>query len=1085
LKQKSVTIGIAPSTMTVFRSPFLWFVLLIGFFTTFVVWRLSNRDISEQTQERFDSRAAQIVTAVEQRMHSYEQVLRGGVGLFSTGPTITRDQWHEYVENVNLTKNYPGIQNFAVDFPIPAAEKNAHIAQVRAEGHPEYSISPEQPERPVYHSLVYVEPFGGRNLRAFGFDMYTNPVRREAMNRAIDLGLPSVSGMVKLAQETNVDVQHGFIYCLPVYHTGRLAFTPDQRRAALRALICGGFRANDLMRGIFGASTSDLELEVFDGAITPESRMYNSSGHGEKIAVSTLSHTRPVEIGGRTWNLRVSANQAFINSISWTQSQLVVMAGTLLSFALFLGIGLWFDIERRTQERVRRNSQIFNAVQDSVKESLLVINKSGIVISSNPTAAQRLALSPDQLIGRSIFEVMPPDIAAKWRALGEEVMRSGQSITFEDALKGRDYFNYLYPVLDPRNQCEAIVIVETDITLQKEHEKRILRLNRVYAVLSGINTLIVRVRDRDELFREACRIAVEDGQFQMAWIGVVDRSAMKIVPVASAGADAGYASFLEQVRERLSLLDGAPAGYGPPAMAVREKQEVVVNDVEADPRIRHKNEHAGRGIRSLVSLPLLIADEPVAVFTLHAAEAGYFDEAEMKLLRQLAGDIAFAIDHLDKQERLNYLAYYDALTGLANRSLFLERVAQYMRSAASGGHKLAVALIDLERFKNINDSLGRPAGDALLKQVAEWLTGVTGDASLLARVGADHFAGVLPQIKQGGDVARLLEKTMEAFVEHPFRLNDAVFRIAAKVGVAVFPDDGADAETLFRNAEAALKKAKAGGDRYLFHTRTMTATVAGKLTLENQLRQALDNEEFVLHYQPKVNLASGKMTSAEALIRWNDPRTGLVPPGRFIPILEETGLIYDVGRWALRQAIKDYLRWRSAGLAAVRIAVNVSPLQLRHRGFIAEIEQAIGIDAHAADGLELELTESLIMADVKHNIASLQAIRALDVSIAIDDFGTGFSSLSYLAKLPVDTLKIDRSFVIDMTAAPEGLALVSTIINLAHSLKLNVVAEGVETEEQSRLLRLLACDEMQGFLFSKPVPGAIFETRFLAPPRAG
>jgi len=311
-----------------------------------------------------------------------------------------------------------------------------------------------------------------------------------------------------------------------------------------------------------------------------------------------------------------------------------------------------------------------------------------------------------------------------------------------------------------------------------------------------------------------------------------------------------------------------------------------------------------------------------------------------------------------------------------------------------------------------------------------------------------------------------------------------VLRIAAKVGVAVFPDDGANADALFSNAEAALKKAKASGDRYLMYSQNMSASVAGKLTLENQLRQALDNEEFVLHYQPKVNLKSGKLTSAEALIRWNDPRTGLIAPARFIPILEETGLINDVGRWALRKAVEDYLRWRAAGLAAVRIAVNVSPLQLRNRGFIAEIEQAIGIDEHAAAGLELEITESLIMADVAHSIASLHAIRALGVTIAIDDFGTGFSSLSYLAKLPVDTLKIDQSFVHDMTAGPEGLALVSTIINLAHSLELKVVAEGVETEEQSRLLRLLDCDEMQGFLFSPPVPGEIFETRFLALPRS-
>jgi diguanylate cyclase (GGDEF)-like protein len=420
------------------------------------------------------------------------------------------------------------------------------------------------------------------------------------------------------------------------------------------------------------------------------------------------------------------------------------------------------------------------------------------------------------------------------------------------------------------------------------------------------------------------------------------------------------------------------------------------------------------------------------------------------------------------------------LTGLANRSLFLERTAQNIRSASSNGRKLALFLIDLERFKNINDSLGRAAGDALLRQVAEWLTRNVGDANLVARVGADHFGVILPDVKRVSDVASLLEKTIQAFMAHPFRLEDAVFRIAAKVGVALFPDDGADADTLFRNAESALKKAKLSGDRYLCYAQQMTASVASRLTLENQLRQALERNEFVLHYQPKVKLSSGELMGAEALLRWNDPRTGLVPPVRFIPILEETGLIYDVGRWALDEAIATYRRWREAGRRAVRIAVNVSPLQLRNRDFVAEIERAIGADALAAAGLELEITESVIMEDVRLSIASLRAIRELGVRIAVDDFGTGFSSLSYLARLPVNTLKIDRSFVIDMVAGPEGLALVSTIINLAHSLKLNVVAEGVETEEQSRLLRLLNCDEMQGYLFSKPILASEIEAMIRA-----
>jgi len=285
-------------------------------------------------------------------------------------------------------------------------------------------------------------------------------------------------------------------------------------------------------------------------------------------------------------------------------------------------------------------------------------------------------------------------------------------------------------------------------------------------------------------------------------------------------------------------------------------------------------------------------------------------------------------------------------------------------------------------------------------------------------------------------------------------------RPCSRAGGALFPDDGADADTLYRNAEAALKRAKRDGERFLFYTQGMTDAAAGKLTMESQLRDALAQEEFVLHYQPKVSLASGRVTSTEALIRWNDPRTGLVPPMRFIPILEETGLIHGVGRWALGRAIDDYLRWKGAGLPAVRVAVNVSPLQLRNRSFIDEIKQVVGRDPHAAAGLELEITESLIMEDVKHSIATLRAIREMGVTIAIDDFGTGFSSLSYLSRLPVDTLKIDRAFVTDMTAGPEGLALVSTIISLAHSLKLTVVAEGVETEEQSRLLRLLSCGNL-------------------------
>jgi diguanylate cyclase (GGDEF)-like protein/PAS domain S-box-containing protein len=733
--------------------------------------------------------------------------------------------------------------------------------------------------------------------------------------------------------------------------------------------------------------------------------------------------------------------------------------------------------------QLRRRSEL---ILESVGEGIQGIDTDGRIIFENSADAKLLGYTVEELCGKLAHDTvhhsrkdgtpLPVEHCAIHAAKRDGVIRRVENEMFWR--KDRSSFPLEYTTAPIRNECNEItgaVVAFRDITDRTESENKIRRLNRVYAVLSGINTLIVRVRDRDELFKEACRIAVEQAGFRMSLICIADRSAMEIVPVASAGKDE---ELLTAIKGMLSSSEGAPNTMV--ARAMMDKKAIVSNDSQSDPQVLLGKKYAEAGVRSMAVLPLIASNEAVGVLALYASEIEFFHEEEIKLLTDLTSNISFALDHIEKEEKLNYLAYYDVLTGLANRSLFLERVAQYARGASNSEHNLALILFDLERFKNINDSLGVPAGDALLRQVAEWLTRMVGDANLLARLGSDHFAVVLPELKQGQDVRQLAEEAMDDFLEHPFHLNDAVFRIGAKAGIALFPDHGRNAQSLFKNAEAALKNAKSTGERYLLYTQKMSASVARKLTLENKLRRALDNEEFVLHYQPKVNLLSGKLTGAEALLRWNDPETGLVAPGRFIPVLEETGLIYDVGRWAMRKAIDDYLRWRDAGPATVRIAVNVSPLQFRNRGFLAEIEQTINVDAQAAAGLELEITEGVIMADVKHGISVLHAIRKMGITVAIDDFGTGFSSLSYLAKLPVDTVKVDRSFVVDMTTGPSGLSLMSTIISLAHSLNLKVVAEGVETDEQSRLLRLLNCDEMQGFVISKPVPSEIFEARYLA-----
>lgn len=743
---------------------------------------------------------------------------------------------------------------------------------------------------------------------------------------------------------------------------------------------------------------------------------------------------------------------------------------------------LEMEVRIRATDALRESERRFSDMLDNVELVSLMLDQDGHITYCNDYLLRLTGWERDELLGRdwfTLFVVPEPErvkvtfleLLAKEKSMGhfenEIVTRTGE----------RRLIRWSNTVLySATGHVAGTASIGEDITDYKEAEKKIRRLNRVYAVLSGINTLIVRVRSRDELFREACQIAVKHGLFKTAWIGIVDPEAMKIEPMASAGADA---AFMDVLKDRFSLRDDASAEGSMSVRAVREKRTVLFNDLRTETTMVLAKDRIERGILSMAFLPLLVQDTAVGVLALYADEAVFFDAEGMTLLTELAGDIGFALDHLDKEERLNYLAYYDEITGLPNRTLFLERVGQLLRVRNGEKNSTALALVDIARFRIINDTLDRRAGDELLKLVAQRMQQSQVGFDTVARVGINCFGVALHDPRDAGSVARSMEQLLRDCFAKPFQLRGSDLRIAGKVGIALYPADGDEAETLFRNAEVALKRAKGSAESLMFYAPAMNTRVTETLNLESRLRTALELDQFVLYYQPKVDLSSRKLTGVEALIRWNDPESGLVAPAQFIPILEETGLIYEVGRWALYKVREDSLRWRLAGLTPVRVAVNVSPLQLRHGGFVDEVRKVVGTDPLASVDLELEITESVIMEDVNHSIASLREIRAMGITIAIDDFGTGFSSLGYLAKLPVDTLKIDRSFVIDMTAGPQGLALVSTIISLAHALKLKVVAEGVETEEQARLLRLLSCDDMQGYLFSKPLPRETLESLHL------
>ncbi len=387
--------------------------------------------------------------------------------------------------------------------------------------------------------------------------------------------------------------------------------------------------------------------------------------------------------------------------------------------------------------------------------------------------------------------------------------------------------------------------------------------------------------------------------------------------------------------------------------------------------------------------------------------------------------------------------------------------------------RAALFLADLDRFTHLNDSLGRHVGDRLLASVAARFRKSVPEPNYLARVGADTFAVAVSSLKADTEAATILRERILAALVQPFSVDGHEVRVSARSGVAIYPADGATSETLFRNAEAALMGARTSGARFLFYSPQLNSRVADDLALEQQLRAALERREFVLHYQPKIDAKSGQLVGLEALLRWQSP-SGMVSPDRFIRVLEESELILDVGRWVMEKSLEDYQSWQARGLRAVPIAVNVSPIQLRYGDFADMVLAVLG-PALKDSPIEIEITESVLMGDIEMNTERLRKLNESGIKIAIDDFGTGYSSLRYLAKLPVDTLKIDRSFVVSMLTDADSMTLVSTIVRLAHSFDLDVVAEGVESEDQARVLRLMKCDTLQGYLFGRPVPAEQIE----------
>jgi len=494
---------------------------------------------------------------------------------------------------------------------------------------------------------------------------------------------------------------------------------------------------------------------------------------------------------------------------------------------------------------------------------------------------------------------------------------------------------------------------------------------------------------------------------------------------------------------------------------------------------------------------MMISGNQDIEFAIEALRVGAFDYITKPIdLRHVEASVERAIKHsqLLKEKRaykeqletllqqrtaeVDWLAYYDTITQLPNRTLFEDRLTQAVAIAKASGQSLGVLFISLDQFKKVNDSLGHGPGDVLLREFAERLKSCISKSDTVARFGSDEFALLRTQIDGTNDVIETIG-SLSQVLKFAFDLPGHELFATASVGISLFPMDGEDSQTLLKNAGAALYKAKkSGGANYQFFTSDMHELAAKRLALESHLRRAIQNEELLVHYQPRVSVDSLAITGVEALVRWQHPTLGLIAPSEFIPLAEDTGLIVPIGEWVLRTACLQGCRWRDQGFAPIRIAVNISARQFHDQDLAQTVIMILEETGLSPKYLELELTESSIMQDAEFAAGMLNRLKNMGINISIDDFGTGFSSLASLKRLPIDALKIDQSFVREATSDPDDAALVMAIITLAHNLRLNVIAEGVETEDQLRFLQLLRCDEIQGELFSKPLAAEKFVSLF-------
>ena len=876
-------------------------VLACGFITTYLLQQEAFNATRQIQQDNFAYQADGIKLRIEQRLATYEQVLHGVQGLFSASHIVERDEFQRYVDNLRLAHHYPGIQSVGYSLIVPQQGKVKHIQAMHKAGFPDYALRPEG-ERELYSPSIFVEPFNGRNLRAFGYDPYSEANSRTAMEQARDSDESAMSGKIKLIQETEQNVQAGFLMFLPVYRNSAPHDTLAERQANIIGWVHSSFRMDDLMLGILGEQVNKIDLEIWDGESSSlEALMYDNDGifSPSLTKPSLYNSIKRTQFGGHTWSIKVRSLPTFEANLDTGRVTLIQVSGILVS--VLLSLLVWLLASSRSSALNLAQELRLAAAAFETQEGIMITDANTVILRINNAFSVATGYSSEEAVGQT-----------------PRLLKSGR----HDA----NFYAAMWESIHRTGTWQGEI-----------WDKR------------------------------------KNGEIYPKWLTI---TAIKTV-------------------------DGLVTHYVGTQTDITERK---------------------------------------------AAE-----------------------------DQINNLAFYDSLTLLPNRRLLRDRLKQALSSSARSGRKGALLFIDLDNFKTLNDTLGHGIGDLLLKQVAQRLEFCLREEDTVARLGGDEFVVMLEDLSEHAlEAAAQTEVVAEkilATLDQLYQLATYECRSTSSIGITLISGSQQGVDELLKQADIAMYQAKKAGRNTLrFFDPQMQETINARAILEEELRHALQHQQFQLHYQIQVN-SSRRPIGAEALIRWLHPERGLVSPDKFILLAEESGLILPIGQWVLESACAQLKVWQKDPLTRdLTLAVNVSAKQFRQVDFAAQVLASLKQHAVNPRLLKLELTESLLLENIEDTIVTMNTLNEAGVQFSLDDFGTGYSSLQYLKRLPLDQLKIDQSFIRDIATSINDEPIVHTIIAMAQSLKLDVIAEGVETETQREILLKNACHHYQGYLFGRPLP---------------